>query len=529
MLEINALLIKNYQRADRLMLGVLWLLFVVALALSGLHDTLQWALLIGLPAALIPTAMVFIASGSLMTRLSVAIASMVLCALHIQQSAGMTEFHFGVIAMLAILLCYRDWKVVIVAAVAIAAHHLGFNYLQELGYGVICFTKPGIGMVLGHATYVVAEAAVLSYITILLHRDATQAAELVVKVTALMPHGNGMIDLTAQTTLAVSDAGKMLQSVMQVLRVTILSVRAGSDTIACASRQIAAGNLDLSSRIEQQASSLEVTVASMEELTSAVKKNAGNARQANQLALSASDVALKGGAVVSQVVDTMSAINASSRKIVDIIGVIDSIAFQTNILALNAAVEAARAGEQGRGFAVVASEVRHLAQRSAVAAKEIKELIGDSVDKVDVGAKLVDQAGATMQEIVASIKRVTDVMSEITAASQEQSAGIEQVNQAISQVDQVTQQNAALVEEAAAAAGSLQDQADKLVEVVSVFKTDATHIAGAAQLRTVSRPGVALATPGSPAIPKTVRSSQNVVPFKRMVASAAADNGWEKL
>ena len=247
-------------------------------------------------------------------------------------------------------------------------------------------------------------------------------------------------------------------------------VRNGTDTIATASNQIAMGNLDLSSRTEQQASSLEETASSMEELTSTVKQNADNARQANVLAVSASEVAQRGGSVVAQVVDTMASINDSSRKIVDIIGVIDGIAFQTNILALNAAVEAARAGEQGRGFAVVASEVRNLAQRSAAAAKEIKTLINDSVEKVDAGGKLVDQAGVTMAEIVQSITRVTDIMSEIASASMEQTVGIEQVNSAIAQMDEVTQQNAALVEEAAAAAGSMQEQAAMLAEVVSIFK-----------------------------------------------------------
>jgi methyl-accepting chemotaxis protein len=208
----------------------------------------------------------------------------------------------------------------------------------------------------------------------------------------------------------------------------------------------------------------------MEELTTTVRQNADNARQANQLSIAASEVAAQGGAVVGQVITTMGSINESSRKIVDIIGVIDGIAFQTNILALNAAVEAARAGEQGRGFAVVASEVRNLAQRSAAAAKEIKVLIGDSVDKVDVGAKLVDQAGATMEQVVESIRRVTDIMAQITSASQEQTGGIEQVNQAIGQMDQVTQQNAALVEESAASAASMQDQAAKLAQVVGVFR-----------------------------------------------------------
>jgi len=254
-------------------------------------------------------------------------------------------------------------------------------------------------------------------------------------------------------------------------------VRSGTDTIATASAQIAAGNLDLSSRTEEQASSLEETASSMEELTGTVKQNADNARQANQLAVSASEVAQKGGSVVAQVVETMASINESSRKIVDIIGVIDGIAFQTNILALNAAVEAARAGEQGRGFAVVATEVRNLAHRSAAAAKEIKVLIDDSVTKVAVGGKLVDDAGATMADIVQSITRVTDIMSEIASASTEQTMGIEQVNSAISQMDEVTQQNAALVEEASAAASAMQEQAAVLSDVVSVFKL--AHGAGA--------------------------------------------------
>ncbi|NMM08566.1 methyl-accepting chemotaxis protein [Polaromonas sp.] len=265
---------------------------------------------------------------------------------------------------------------------------------------------------------------------------------------------------------------RAVEAMRQGLVKIVGEVRSGTDTIATASSQIAAGNMDLSSRTEQQASSLEETAASMEELTSTVKQNADNARQANQLAESASNVAVKGGQVVAKVVDTMSAINSSSKKIVDIIGVIDGIAFQTNILALNAAVEAARAGEQGRGFAVVAAEVRNLAQRSAAAAKEIKTLIGDSVDKVEEGSKQVAEAGKTMDEIVISVKRVTDIMAEISVASQQQTSGIEQINQAITQMDQVTQQNAALVEEAAAAAASLQEQASGLSQVVSVFRLD---------------------------------------------------------
>ena len=254
-------------------------------------------------------------------------------------------------------------------------------------------------------------------------------------------------------------------------------VRAGTDTIASVSGELATGNVDLSARTEQQAVSLDRTATSMEQLTSTVRQNADNARQANTLAQSASQVAAKGGTVVTQVVATMGEINTSATRIADIIGVIDGIAFQTNILALNAAVEAARAGEQGRGFAVVASEVRSLAQRSAAAAKEIKSLIDDSVQKVNHGSELVDQAGATMGEIVGSINRVTDIMSEILAASQEQSDGIEEVNRTIVQMDQATQQNAALVEQASAAAQSLREEADSLARAVGAFRLDAQAVA----------------------------------------------------
>jgi len=287
-------------------------------------------------------------------------------------------------------------------------------------------------------------------------------------------------DLTAKIEVRSKDeTGQLLQALKDMndsLAKIVTQVRSGTDVIATGSDQIAAGNLDLSSRTEQQASALEETASSMEEITSTVRQNADNARQANQLATTALDVATKGGDVVSQVVLTMNSINEASKKIVDIIGVIDGIAFQTNILALNAAVEAARAGEQGRGFAVVATEVRNLAQRSASAAKEIKELIDDSVERVDTGGKLVTQAGSTMSEIMESVRRVTDIMSEITAASQEQSSGIEQVNQAIGQMDQATQQNAALVEEASAAAASLQVQADNLARTVGSFSLNETDL-----------------------------------------------------
>ncbi|MFM9437346.1 methyl-accepting chemotaxis protein [Janthinobacterium sp. CG_23.3] len=319
-------------------------------------------------------------------------------------------------------------------------------------------------------------------------------------------------DETGQLLLALRDMNASLQNIVG-------QVRNGTESIANGSSEIAKGNLDLSARTEQQASALEQTASAVEELTSTVKQNGDNARQANQLAGSASNVAVKGGQVVSQVIETMAAINDSAKKIVDIISVIDGIAFQTNILALNAAVEAARAGEQGRGFAVVASEVRNLAQRSAAAAREVKELIGDSVDKVDTGSKLVTQAGNTMDDIVASVQRVTDIMGEISSASHEQEIGIEQIHQAITEMDGVTQQNAALVEEAAAAAGSLNDQAAVLAQAVSIFKLDAAQTA-----RTPApRAKAAVAAPLRPA-PKRPAPA----PAKKAPTPARGADEWEE-
>ena len=328
-----------------------------------------------------------------------------------------------------------------------------------------------------------------SLLAVWLARNITRPLKRLVALAQRIAQG----DLSANIEVRSTDESGELMGAIKRMNQSLLrivgEVRTGTDAIAASSGQIAAGNLDLSNRTEQQAGSLEETAAAMEQLTGTVRQNAVNASQANELALSASEVALQGGHAFSQVVDTMGSINASSRKIVDIISVIDGIAFQTNILALNAAVEAARAGEQGRGFAVVASEVRNLAQRSAEAAREIKALIGDSVDKVDAGSKLVQQAGATMDKIVASVQRVTAIMGDITTASHEQSAGIEQVNRAISQMDAVTQQNAALVEQAAAAAASMQQQAGNLAQVVSVFKLADGNM-------TVARP-LAPAMPGA--------------------------------
>jgi methyl-accepting chemotaxis protein len=339
------------------------------------------------------------------------------------------------------------------------------------------------------AVVIVGAAALLfALMAAALERGITRRLRLAVDLIGKVSKG----DLTTEIEITSKDEiGMVLQALKEMnesLTKVVRKVRLGTDTIASACGEIAAGNLDLSQRTEEQAASLEETAASMEELTSTVKQNADNADTANQLARSASDVATKGGEVVTHVVHTMASINQSSRKVAEIISLIDGIAFQTNILALNAAVEAARAGEQGRGFAVVAAEVRSLAQRSASAAKEIKTLIDDSVGKVDAGSKLVAEAGKTMDQVVGSIKSVTDIMEEITAASREQTSGIEQVDQAVTQMDKVTQQNAALVEEAAAAAQALREQADELVEAVAVFKLG-SDVQAARAIKKAQAPG----------------------------------------
>ena len=366
-----------------------------------------------------------------------------------------------------------------------------------------------------------AAAALARWITLSITRPVRQALDVANAVAS----GDLTSRVDARGDCEVAQLLKALKSMNEQLVVTVGTVRSSTDAIATASSQVAAGNLDLSSRTEQQAGSLEETASSMEELTSTVKQNADNARQANTLAETAAGVAARGGQVIHEVVQTMDQIHTASGKIVDIISVIDGIAFQTNILALNAAVEAARAGEQGRGFAVVAGEVRNLAQRSAAAAKEIKTLIGDSSEKVETGSRLVDQAGSTMDEVVGSVKRVTDIISEIAAASDEQRVGIEQVNGAIVQMDQVTQQNAALVEQAAAAADAMQEQAQQLSQLVGTFQTGQGAAPALAPARESTGAGMqrvraAAARPARVALPVRAGSSAGREP-------AVAGDDWE--
>jgi len=399
-------------------------------------------------------------------------------ALQIQLAHGMIEVHFGVFVVLAFLLVYLDWKLIVFGAALFAVHHLVFDRLQAAGLGFYCTTEPSFARIMLHALYVVIQAAVEIVLAVQMSRAAREGEELALLVSQVN-QDDGISLEVAQVPTGTAGGGA-LKATLARLELVVRSVRSGASGIEVASAEIANGNQDLSDRTEQTASNLQRAASSMASLTDTVRHSADSARQANQLALNASSVAAKGGEVVAQVVDTMQGINEASRKIADIIGVIDGIAFQTNILALNAAVEAARAGEQGRGFAVVATEVRSLAGRSADAAKEIKSLINASVDRVAQGTALVDKAGATMTEVVSSIRQVTDIMGEISHASAEQAAGVVQVSEAVSEMDQATQQNAALVEEMAAAASSLKSQAQELVQTVAVFKAGS---AGALMIR----------------------------------------------
>ena len=388
--------------------------------------------------------------------------------------------------------------------------------------------RSGKNLLIGLGIAALVIGALLAW---LLARSISRPLTYAVSVARTVASGNLSSTIHAH---GGDETGQLLQELTEMtgqLRHVVGEVQQGTRSIASAASEIATGNLDLSSRTELQASSLEQTASAMEQLTSTVKQNADNARQANNLVLNASEVARKGGAVVAEVVTTMGSINESSRKIVDIIAVIDGIAFQTNILALNAAVEAARAGEQGRGFAVVAAEVRMLAQRSAAAAKEIKQLIDASVDKVEIGAKLVDKAGSTMNEIVESVRQVTTIMAEITVASVEQTSGIEEINLAITQMDEVTQQNAALVEQAAAAAQSLLDQAATLSQVVGRFDTGVPEIAAPALPRSAMRSS-ALATQrlGRSTHKATQNAAQSAAdrPARKRPAQTNSNNDWEE-
>jgi methyl-accepting chemotaxis protein len=463
------LLEASYRRVDRAMLPLLWVLFVVALCLAPQYGRWTSALAVGLPAALLPSLLIVWWPARLITRLTVATALMVFAGLQIHLASGMTELHFGVFVLLSLLLAYRDWRPILCAAVVIAIHHFSFHYLQQWGYDVSCFTTPGLKIVLVHAAYVVVQAGGLGWLAWRMEKDAVTSEELA-RLSAHLGREAGVFDLRFGGLAMNSALADSFKTTMDAVHRTMSHVRAGALAMSGTSRELMAGNAQLEERTRTQAASLERTVESMRMLADNVHNNATNADTAAKLAVAARAVAGTGSQAVTEVAGVMGEIRQEAQKISEITGLIDSIAFQTNILALNAAVEAARAGESGRGFAVVASEVRALAQRSATAAKDIRGLITASLDKTDNGARKADDAAAVMTEIVESVERVTTIVAEIGQASQMQRTGIDEINTAVAEIDELTRQNAALVTAAAGASTALEGQASQLLDAVGAFR-----------------------------------------------------------
>ncbi|WP_284506980.1 methyl-accepting chemotaxis protein [Caballeronia sp. GAFFF1] len=411
--------------------------------------------------------------GSTASSIMLSLSNAALVAVHIQLAHGATEFHFGVFVLLGLLLVYRDWRPIVLTAGFFAVHHVLFDRLQALNFQVFCTQRPDFFRVVGHAAYVVLQTAIEIVLARQLQFAATDAAEVSTIIHRIL--GEDRVCLAVGDIKTTSPTAAALQAAITKLRAALQEVSENTAQVERAATEIAHGNAELSHRTESGAESLQQTAVSVQHLTATMGHNAKNAQQASSLANAASAVAGEGGTVVAKVVETMGAIELSAKKISQITGVIDGISFQTNILALNAAVEAARAGEHGRGFAVVASEVRTLAQRSATAAKEIKALIEDSVDNVTTGTHLAGSAGETMQDVVEGIRRVAEIMSEITTASNSQATGFEQVNAAIAQMDEGTRRNAVQVVAAAAAATSLHQTTRELRRVVSVFELDSRN------------------------------------------------------
>ncbi len=466
---------RNFAQITQARLGDLIILSaIIASAVAAViigHNFIDTTLAWGMTALLLAVAVVAYATAR-GTTLSSLVLTGTLCgfiALHIQLSQGMVEFHFGVFVTLALLLVYIDWRPVLLAAGIFAVQHILFDRLQAAGWGLYCLGEANFAIIVLHAIYVVVQTAleiVLISYTRRIARTGIELEELVAAVNRV----EGITLGRAKRIPTQTPQALVLKNALGRMDSAILTVQRAVSGMEQASNEMAHDNQDLSLRTETQAATLQQTVSSMKALSATVQQNNTHARQADELAQNASSVARQGGQVVSQVVDTMKGINDSSKKIADIINVIDSIAFQTNILALNAAVEAARAGEQGRGFAVVASEVRALAGRSADAAKEIKVLITDSVQRIEQGTTQVNRAGATMDEVVSSIRSVTDIVGQISAASAEQNDDVVQIATAVNQMEESTRQNAMLVEEMNNVVGQLRSQAQEMVKATGLFQ-----------------------------------------------------------
>lgn len=469
MSTIAALLANQNRQADKIMLPILWLLFAMALGLASWYDTWKMAVFIGGALALAPSLLMLWLPGSRLTRSVVAAAFMMFCALHIQQAMGVTELHFGIFVLLAVLLCYRDWLVIVIAAAIIALHHLTFNYFQELGYGPICFTEPGFGRVMVHATYVVSETVVLCIIAVWLARDARQAAELRALVGQLRHNDHPGVDLRLDASSPASEAASALHKALSAVAGSVGQVRGSAVLIHGAVSAIASGNRDVQSGAHLQAQAVEQAVATIQSISETVAHDSEQAVASGQKVDAVMHMATKGHEAMQESMATMQGISQASSKISEITAVIDSIAFQTNILALNAAVEAARAGPEGKGFAVVAGEVRSLAQRSADAAREIRGLIDASVARVADGSALIERAGTVMAELSLGITGVATTFQEITQANEAQGQRILEVGQAIGQINAIVHENMIRVDQTDANVHVLKAESDDLMQAVSLF------------------------------------------------------------
>jgi methyl-accepting chemotaxis protein len=452
---------------DRVLLFALALAAVAAVAIGVSYGQTQLAVIGALSLLGVGVAVFALAMGSLFSRMVLGLALAAMVALHIQLGRGTIEFHFGVFVTLALMMVYRDWRPIVAVAAFFAVHHIAFDRLQALGWGVYCTPEPNFLKILMHAGYVVAQTGLQVFLAVRMRVLMQQGEELELMIAAVAK--GGRIDLQAAQTPVASPGGLALQQLFAQMQATLTELRASSADIQSATQEINQGTLDLSGRTERAAASLQETASSVTQLSATAQDTANAASQASRLASDAAGVARQGGEVVQQVVLTMGEIDTASRRMSEILGTIDGIAFQTNILALNAAVEAARAGEQGRGFAVVAAEVRQLAQRSAAAAREIKSLIEASGERVKSGTQLVGDAGATMQRILAAVQGFEQVVGGISEAVQVQNQGLREITLAVTELDGSTQQNAALVEQSSATAETLRQRAQRLGEMVRVF------------------------------------------------------------